>query len=243
MRPEQRATSQVPVRFTPAPAAARVSGLMRVQLLVAAVALSTAACANLTAPPSPEAIASEAPVAAAAPKASASAFAIPPQAVREHAPPPGVRPEPPAGSEPPVQKVDLAAGSGAVANKGDVVSVHYTGTLTDQAKTQFDSSRARGPFSFTIGSGQVIRGWDLGVAGMKVGGKRKLTIPYVLAYGEGGRPPTIPPKSDLIFDIELLSVTPPGAAPPEQANPHPAPRRPPPPKAPPAAAGQPVAPY
>ena len=100
---------------------------------------------------------------------------------------------------------DLVQGDGDEAVAGKKVSVHYTGTLTDGSK--FDSSLDRGrPFDFPLGGGRVIKGWDQGVAGMKVGGKRRLTIPPELAYGERGFPPVIPPNSTLIFEIELLGV-------------------------------------
>ena len=100
---------------------------------------------------------------------------------------------------------DLLVGSGDEAKAGKTVSVHYTGTLTDGSK--FDSSMDRGkPFEFQLGAGRVIKGWDQGVVGMKVGGKRKLTIPSDLAYGSRGFPPVIPPDSTLVFEIELLGV-------------------------------------
>lgn len=101
-------------------------------------------------------------------------------------------------------KEDIVVGAGAEAVAGNKVSVHYTGTLTDG--TKFDSSVDRGqPFSFNLGSGEVIKGWDQGVAGMKVGGKRKLTIPPELGYGAQGSG-TIPPNATLIFTVELLEV-------------------------------------
>lgn len=100
---------------------------------------------------------------------------------------------------------ELRAGTGAVAQAGQKVSVHYVGTLTSGSK--FDSSRDRGkPFSFVLGAGQVIKGWDQGVAGMKVGELRKLTIPAHLGYGDRGFPPEIPPGSTLVFEVELLGV-------------------------------------
>jgi FKBP-type peptidyl-prolyl cis-trans isomerase len=105
-----------------------------------------------------------------------------------------------------VQSEDLVVGKGAEATNGKRISVHYTGTLASDGK-KFDSSVDRGtPFDFVLGAGQVIRGWDLGVLGMKVGGKRKLTIPATLAYGERGAGNVIPPNATLVFEVELLKV-------------------------------------
>jgi FKBP-type peptidyl-prolyl cis-trans isomerase FkpA len=101
------------------------------------------------------------------------------------------------------QDVQQGQGTEAVADR--TVSVHYTGWLPNGEK--FDSSRDRNePFSFTLGAGQVIAGWDEGVAGMKVGGRRKLVIPADLGYGTAGAPPAIPPGATLVFDVELLDV-------------------------------------
>jgi FKBP-type peptidyl-prolyl cis-trans isomerase len=100
---------------------------------------------------------------------------------------------------------DMKVGTGAEATAGKQVTVHYVGTLTNGSK--FDSSRDRNEgFSFQLGAGQVIQGWDKGVAGMKVGGLRKLTIPPEMGYGARGFPPVIPPNSTLVFEVELLDV-------------------------------------
>ncbi len=99
----------------------------------------------------------------------------------------------------------LKEGTGEEAKNGDTVTVHYTGTLEDG--TKFDSSQDRGtPFSFILGAGRVIKGWDLGVAGMKVGEQRKLTIPSNLGYGAQGAGEVIPPNATLIFEVELLGI-------------------------------------
>jgi len=112
-----------------------------------------------------------------------------------------------------LQITDSKVGAGAEATSGRQVSVHYTGWLHDPKSKdlhgkKFDSSRDHGePFSFRLGAGQVIRGWDQGVAGMKVGGARTLIIPAELAYGRRGAGGAIPPDATLVFDVELLDVT------------------------------------
>lgn len=103
-----------------------------------------------------------------------------------------------------LQIVVLRDGHGMRAEKGRTVEVHYTLSLEDGR--QIESSRSRGPFSFILGSGMVIKGWDEGVLGMRVGEVRKIVVPPELAYGEGGHLPKIPPKSPLVFEIELLAV-------------------------------------
>jgi FKBP-type peptidyl-prolyl cis-trans isomerase len=111
----------------------------------------------------------------------------------------------------PFSQTDLRAGTGAEAAAGRTVTVNYTGwlyaaTQPEQKGQQFDTSTGRGPFSFVLGAGRVIQGWDRGVAGMRVGGLRRLVIPPDLAYGAQGAPPSIPPNATLVFDVELLSV-------------------------------------
>ena len=103
-----------------------------------------------------------------------------------------------------LQITDLVVGEGEEAKAGQTVSVNYRGTL--QNGKEFDSSYGRGPFSFPLGAGRVIKGWDEGVAGMKVGGKRQLVIPSDLAYGSRGAGGVIPPDATLLFDVELLGV-------------------------------------
>lgn len=121
---------------------------------------------------------------------------------------------PPGGSVAELERIDTLAGTGAVATSGSDVTVHYTGWLYDEKAPQqrglkFDSSVDRGqPFTFLLGAGQVIRGWDDGVAGMKVGGKRTLLIPADLGYGSNGAGGVIPPGASLVFDVELLDVKP-----------------------------------
>ena len=108
-----------------------------------------------------------------------------------------------------LQFEDTVAGTGAEAKRGNLVSVHYTGWLYNNgvAGAKFDSSKDRGqPFQFSLGGGQVIRGWDEGVAGMKIGGTRRLVIPPELGYGARGAGGAIPPNATLLFEVDLLGV-------------------------------------
>lgn len=132
---------------------------------------------------------------------------------KQEAPNPGTLPLPPGAVAPPkpvanvteLKMEDTTVGTGAVAEAGKRVTVHYTGWLANG--TKFDSSKDHGqPFTFQLGAGQVIKGWDQGVAGMKVGGMRKLTIPPDLAYGPNGAGGVIPPNATLVFEVELLGV-------------------------------------
>jgi FKBP-type peptidyl-prolyl cis-trans isomerase len=99
---------------------------------------------------------------------------------------------------------DLVVGTGATAVLGSVVTVNYTGMFTNGAV--FDTSVGKAPIQLQLGAGQVIPGFEQGIVGMKVGGKRRITIPPSLAYGSAGRPPTIPPNSTLVFDVDLVSI-------------------------------------
>lgn len=110
-----------------------------------------------------------------------------------------------------LQVTDILVGTGATATAGNTITVHYTGWLYDEKASQyrgkqFDSSIGKTPFSFKLGVGQVIAGWDQGVVGMKVGGKRTLIIPSALGYGSTGAGSAIPPNAALVFEVELLSV-------------------------------------
>jgi FKBP-type peptidyl-prolyl cis-trans isomerase len=165
---------------------------------LAGILAGAVACSSLTQPPAPEAVASTAPADAGAP-ARVDAQAPAPQASAAPNPPPPAAPAT-------ITSVTVKPGKGPGAQKGDTVSVHYTGTLTDGSK--FDSSLDRKtPFEFTLGNNMVIQGWEQGILGMKVGEKRKLTIPPSLAYGPRARP-GIPANSTLVFDVELLAIKP-----------------------------------
>jgi len=161
-------------------------------------ALALGGCAKLTEPPKEEAIQAESaqPSGSASAQPAATATAKPAETQKPAEAPP---------SNEKLEVKDLVVGKGTEAKAGDSVKVHYVGTLPDGK--EFDSSKKHDkPFDFELGAGRVIKGWDQGVAGMKIGGKRKLTVPPSLGYGARGFPPVIPPNSTLIFEVELLEV-------------------------------------
>jgi FKBP-type peptidyl-prolyl cis-trans isomerase FkpA len=169
---------------------------MRCVPFALAFASVIAGCNSLTAPPEP--IGNDQPSAATKQKPAAEPKGDHPQAKPE-APPPDPNAK--------LEIVEVAPGKGTeVAKAGDRVAVHYTGKLPDGK--QFDSSIGRTPIQFELGAGRVIKGWDQGIAGMKVGQKRKLIIPPALGYGAAGAGPDIPPNATLHFDVELVSITP-----------------------------------
>ena len=179
-----------------------------VAIVALAAATFTTACDKLTSPPEP--IAVDTTTSAAAPAAKTAQPTHP-----SAQPAPGGQPTPgPTASAVPavaaaltdkVKTQDVVVGKGAEVKNGDTLAVHYVGTLTNGK--EFDSSRKRGqPMTFVLGDKGRIAGWDMGMAGMKVGGKRKITIPPSLGYGERGAGSAIPPNSTLQFEIELLEI-------------------------------------
>ncbi|QQE65460.1 peptidylprolyl isomerase [Leptolyngbya sp. BL0902] len=172
-----------------------------VVLLVAQISpgAKDAVAANLTSAP----VVETSPVATEAPVQIAQAAAD--LTLDDSETPATMTDETPITTESGLQYVDIVEGTGAMPQAGQRVTVHYTGTLEDG--TKFDSSRDRGrPFTFQIGVGQVIKGWDEGVGTMRVGGQRKLVIPSELGYGSRGAGGVIPPNATLIFDVELLRI-------------------------------------
>lgn len=167
-------------------------------VLLGAAALSTGSgCSKLTEPPKPEPVQGETtPTGATTQAATAQPTAAPTPT-----------PAPPAADPNAKLEIkDAVVGKGAEAKAGDTVRVHYVGALTNG--DEFDASKKHGdkPFEFELGKGRVIKGWDEGVAGMKEGGKRKLTIPPHLGYGARGAGGKIPPNATLVFDVELVEV-------------------------------------
>jgi FKBP-type peptidyl-prolyl cis-trans isomerase len=185
--------------------ASTLAPALRLALPLSLLFAGMVACTSLTEPPTPEPVSTETRAAPPAESAAAAATALP--AASATAAPSASA----AAPEAPLSVTTVSPGKGAGAKTGDKVRVHYTGTFPDGKK--FDSSRDRNqPFDFTLGQGQVIKGWDQGLVGMKVGEKRKLVIPPSLAYGPRGRG-GIPPSSTLLFDVELLAINPTGPAP------------------------------
>jgi FKBP-type peptidyl-prolyl cis-trans isomerase FkpA len=177
--------------------------------LVLALAAFATGCSQSEAPKQdqqPAAATTEQPAGATAAAALQAATAVSTQSASDAVSPPPIAATPQPGATVTDMKIeDTKVGTGDPAVTGKSVTVHYTGWLTDG--TKFDSSKDHGqPFTFQLGAGQVIKGWDQGVVGMKVGGVRKLTIPSSLAYGDRGAGGVIPPGATLVFEVELLAV-------------------------------------
>lgn len=170
--------------------------LRQAPIFAAIVAFALSACSKLTEPPNPEPIQGEGETKAGQAKPAAQPSAAPTPTPAQPAPEPDAK----------LEIKDLVVGKGAEAKAGDTVKVHYVGTLLNGE--EFDASKKHGdqPFQFDLGRGRVIKGWDEGVAGMKEGGKRKLTIPPHLGYGARGAGAKIPPNSTLVFEVELIEV-------------------------------------
>lgn len=171
---------------------------LSVPVLLMAALLSTG-CSKLTEPAKEEPIQGE-------PGGGSNKPAEPAAAAPAPAPAPAPPPAPPPDPNAKLEIKDTVVGKGPEAKAGDTVRVHYAGRLTNG--TEFDASKKHGdkPFEFPLGGGRVIKGWDQGVAGMKVGGKRTLTIPPDLGYGARGAGQAIPPNATLIFDVELVEI-------------------------------------
>jgi peptidylprolyl isomerase len=175
---------------------------MKPVVLAVALALASSAAVAQDKPAAPLAK----PAATTVPAKPAAATAVAPKAIPLAAPKPLVKENPMQTTASGLQYIDTVVGTGDAPVTGKRVTVHYTGWLQSN-KQKFDSSVDRGkPFSFAIGIGQVIKGWDEGVLSMKVGGKRQLIIPANLGYGARGAGGVIPPNATLVFDVELLSV-------------------------------------
>lgn len=173
----------------------RIALLCRLSVLSSVLVI--AACSKLTEPPKPEPIQGE-------PQTTGADIKPAPAPTPTPTPTPPAQPPPDPNAK--LEIKDITVGKGAEAKAGDTVKVHYVGTLTNG--DEFDASKKHGsePFTFDLGKGRVIKGWDEGVAGMKEGGKRKLTIPPHLGYGARGAGPKIPPNSTLVFEVELVEV-------------------------------------
>lgn len=169
-------------------------------LVLGLVCLLPLACTSLTTPPEPEEIAtSTTTVTSAAPTTSGTTMRRVDTAA--------AAPTAPAAPEKPLDIKTTAPGTGTPAKAGDSITVDYIGTLADGGK-EFDRSKPGKPFTLKLGAGQVIKGWDQGLVGMKTGEKRRLTIPASLAYGARGYPPVIPPNSALVFDVTMDKIVP-----------------------------------